>query len=94
MTEFHEHSGPVHDVEFHPHEFLLASASQDKTVKFWDLEQFKLVSTSDRDSGPVRFVKKELKSYTAGIETVGWMTRHIAAAGPPSFRISSAIAWP
>ena len=54
MTEFAEHGGPVHDVEFHPHEFLLASASQDRTVNFWDLEQFKLVSTSERDSGPVR----------------------------------------
>ena len=54
MTELAEHGGPVHDVEFHPHEFLLASASNDRTVNFWDLEQFKLVSTSERDSGPVR----------------------------------------
>ena len=28
MTEFADHGGPVHDVEFHPHEFLLASASR------------------------------------------------------------------
>ncbi len=56
MTEFADHGGPVHDVEFHPHEFLLASASHDRTVNFWDLESFQLVSTSERDSGPVRSV--------------------------------------
>ena len=58
MTEFDDHSGPVNDVEFHPHEFLLASASNDRYVNFWDLEQFKLVSSSERDSGPVRWVSK------------------------------------
>jgi len=54
MSELCDHAGPVHDVEFHPHEFLLASASKDRTVKFWDLETFQLVSTADKDSGPVR----------------------------------------
>ena len=56
MTEFHDHGGPVNDVEFHPHEFLLASASADRTVNFWDLENFNLVSKSERDTGPVRYV--------------------------------------
>ncbi len=28
MTEFNNHGGPVHDVEFHPHEFLLASGKK------------------------------------------------------------------
>ena len=55
MTEFLDHGGPVYDVEFHPHEFLLASASADKTVNFWDLESFNLVSKSEKDSGPVRY---------------------------------------
>jgi katanin p80 WD40 repeat-containing subunit B1 len=55
MTEFHDHSGPVYEVEFHPHEFLLASASADRTVNFWDLENFNLVSKSEKDSGPVRY---------------------------------------
>ena len=54
MTEFGSHGGPVHDVEFHPHEFLLASASHDRTVNFWDLESFQLVSTAEKDTGPVR----------------------------------------
>ena len=55
MSEFSEHGGPVHDVEFHPHEFLLASASQDRTVTFWDLESFTKVSSSEKDTGPVRY---------------------------------------
>ena len=56
MTEFLDHGGPVYDVEFHPHEFLLASASADRTVNFWDLESFNLVSKSEKDSGPIRYV--------------------------------------
>ena len=57
MTEFHDHKGPVTVVEFHPHEFLLASASVDRTVNFWDLETFKLVSKSEKDTGDF-FLKK------------------------------------
>ena len=56
MTEFHDHGGPVYDVEFHPHEFLLASASADRTVNFWDLESFNLISKSEKDTGPVRYL--------------------------------------
>ena len=55
MSEFSDHGGPVHDVEFHPHEFLLASASQDRTVSFWDLETFGKLSSSEKDTGPVRY---------------------------------------
>ena len=57
MCEFNDHGGPVYDVEFHPHEFLLASASADRTVNFWDLENFNLVSKSEKDSGPIRYNK-------------------------------------
>ena len=32
MTEFNNHGGPVHDVEFHPHEFLLASGEKSWSV--------------------------------------------------------------
>ena len=56
MSEFSDHGGPVHDVEFHPHEFLLASASQDRTVSFWDLESFSKLSSSEKDTGPVRYL--------------------------------------
>ena len=56
MSEFSDHGGPVHDVEFHPHEFLLASASRDRTVTFWDLESFNKIASSERDTGPVRCI--------------------------------------
>lgn len=55
LTEF-SHHGPVTDVEFHPHEFLLASGSMDRTVKFWELETFSLISSSIPDVPPVRLV--------------------------------------
>ncbi|KMQ92602.1 katanin p80 wd40-containing subunit b1 [Lasius niger] len=41
-------TGPATTVEFHPHEFLLASGSADRTVHFWDLETFDLVSSTDQ----------------------------------------------
>ena len=56
MSEFGDHNAPVTDVEFHPHEFLLASGSADGTVKFWDLETFSLVSSSAPDVPSVRSV--------------------------------------
>ena len=54
LNDFKLHTGPVNTVEFHPNEFLLASGSSDRTVKFWDLESFQLVSSTDGDSTPVR----------------------------------------
>ncbi|KAG8293629.1 hypothetical protein J6590_013776 [Homalodisca vitripennis] len=54
LHEFSQHSGPVTSVEFHPHEFLLTSASCDKTVNFYDLENFSLVSTSDKETMAIR----------------------------------------
>jgi katanin p80 WD40 repeat-containing subunit B1 len=54
FKEFSDHTGPVTAVEFHPNEFLLASSSSDRSVNFWDLENFQLVSTTDRDLGAIR----------------------------------------
>ena len=56
MNEFNNQTGPVNDVEFHPHEFLLAGANQDRTVSFWDLEKFALIGSTERDTGPVRCI--------------------------------------
>ena len=39
MNDLDDQSGGVNDVEFHPHEFLLAAANQNKTISFWDLEK-------------------------------------------------------
>ncbi|GJT59461.1 zinc finger, CCHC-type containing protein [Tanacetum coccineum] len=38
LHEFKYHQGQVQCIDFHPHEFLMATGSADKTVKFWDLE--------------------------------------------------------
>ncbi|GFV14323.1 katanin p80 WD40 repeat-containing subunit B1 [Trichonephila clavipes] len=53
-TEFKGHSSGVSDIEFHPNELLLGSCSSDQYVKFWDLENHRLVSNTDGDSGPVQ----------------------------------------
>ena len=37
------HAGSITDVEFHPHEFLLASGSDDRSICFWDLETMSLI---------------------------------------------------
>ena len=43
LTELVGHTAPVTDVEFHPHEFLLATSSEDRSVCLWDLETFGLI---------------------------------------------------
>jgi len=54
VAELPGHSGPVLSVNFHPNEYLLATGSQDKTVRFWDLETFECVGQSESDSLPVQ----------------------------------------
>ncbi|KAK2085142.1 Katanin p80 WD40 repeat-containing subunit B1 [Saguinus oedipus] len=56
MSEFPGHTGPVNVVEFHPNEYLLASGSSDRTIRFWDLEKFQVVSCIEGEPGPVRSV--------------------------------------
>lgn len=57
LREFSDHKGPATCVEFHPHEFLLASGSSDRVVHFWDLESFQLVSsTESSNASPVRSI--------------------------------------
>lgn len=62
MREFAEHTEAATTVEFHPHEFLLASGSADKTVHFWDLESFQLVSSTEPESSAIRYLA-ELHRY-------------------------------
>lgn len=54
LKEFTQHKRSATTVEFHPQEFLLASGSSDKTVNFWDLESFKLVSSTEQNTTPIR----------------------------------------
>ncbi|KAG9137363.1 hypothetical protein Leryth_017702 [Lithospermum erythrorhizon] len=54
MHEFKSHEGQIQCIDFHPHEFLLATGSADKTVKFWDLETFELIGSSGPETSGVQ----------------------------------------
>lgn len=56
LQEFMEHTSAVTCVKFHPHEFLLASCGTDRTVNFWDMEKFQLVSKFEKDNTSIRYV--------------------------------------
>ena len=53
MHEF-RHEGAVTGIEFHPHEFILATSSADKTVKLWDLETFAPIESLGPEATGVR----------------------------------------
>ena len=57
ITDFKSHTGAVTSVQFHPKEFLLASASFDRTTKFWDLERFTLVSETAPEANGIRCIR-------------------------------------
>lgn len=57
LQEFVEHTSAVTCVKFHPHEFLLASCGADRTVNFWDMEKFTLVSKFEKDNTSIRYVE-------------------------------------
>lgn len=56
LQEFIEHTAAVTCVKFHPHEFLLASCGADRTVNFWDMEKFQLVSKFEKDNTSIRYI--------------------------------------
>jgi katanin p80 WD40 repeat-containing subunit B1 len=58
LSELREHTAPVTEVEFHPHEFLLASGAADRRVLFWDLENFSLVSNSEPETNGIRYGRR------------------------------------
>lgn len=55
LAELTDHEAAVLTLEFHPHEFLLASGGMDRRVQFWDLENFQAVSSTSQDKGPIRY---------------------------------------
>ncbi|KAI3745498.1 hypothetical protein L1987_58612 [Smallanthus sonchifolius] len=56
LHEFKLHEGHIRSMDFHPLEFLLATGSSDKTVKFWDLESFELIGSTSPEATGVRSV--------------------------------------
>ncbi|KAM7274571.1 hypothetical protein ACFE04_016437 [Oxalis oulophora] len=54
LHEFKSHDGQIQCIDFHPHEFLLATGSADRTVKFWDLETFELIGSTGPETSGVR----------------------------------------
>ena len=56
LNEFKMGSASVTDVEFHPHEFLLAGGCKDRSVSFWDLEKFQCIGNSERETGPIKCI--------------------------------------
>lgn len=56
LADFKTHTKGVTSVQFHPKEFLMASGSMDRTVKFYDLEQFQLICETPPESNGVRKV--------------------------------------
>ena len=57
IADFKNHTGAVMSVQFHPKEFLLASGSSDRTAKFWDLENFRLVSETAPEATGIRCIQ-------------------------------------
>lgn len=43
-------------MRFHPSEYLLATASEDRLVRFWDIDSEECVSQSDPTDGPIRSI--------------------------------------
>ncbi|OQV24283.1 Katanin p80 WD40 repeat-containing subunit B1 [Hypsibius exemplaris] len=69
---------PVHSLAFHPSDLLLATAGQDGVVKFWDLETFEAISSTDKDASAIRCIRfqKDGSSLLAGCDDIlrvyGW----------------------
>ena len=43
------HEDAITGVEYHPSEFILATSSADRTVKWWDLETSEMIDTAGPD---------------------------------------------
>ena len=79
LHDFPAHAGAVSAVEFHPREFLLATASADRCARLWDLETWALVAEAGPEPGPVRGACFSpcgsallLASQGGGISCWGW----------------------
>ena len=51
-----QHEDAITGLEFHPSEFVLATSSADRTVKWWDLETSELIDTAGPEVTGQHFV--------------------------------------
>ena len=61
IASFTEHESAVNSVRFSPKEYLLATGGNDRMVKFWDLEQYELVSSSEVEATAIRSISFDLE---------------------------------
>ena len=54
LHEFTFHSGAITALAIHPSEFLMASASADRTLRLWDLETFEPLCCTPPESCAAR----------------------------------------
>lgn len=90
LSKFEHHSGAITCMDFHPHEVLLAVGSNtlsgfltplgsaDKTTKFFDLETFQLISSTEPAVSKVRTVSftpdglLAIIGYQEGVKLSSW----------------------
>ncbi|KAL5117169.1 SEA (Seh1-associated) complex subunit [Pleosporales sp. CAS-2024a] len=66
LTRLHEHNRQVHKLAFNPHQgYLLLSASQDATVRLWDLRDMRRVAATCRS-------RDHYSGVNGGIRDVQW----------------------
>jgi katanin p80 WD40 repeat-containing subunit B1 len=54
LREFPDHGGVITSLEFNPEEFILVSSAADRTVRFWDVQEFALIGVTPVDNATVR----------------------------------------
>ena len=71
------HNASITGVDYHPQELMLALSSKDGVVSFWDLEQFKQISSTNRGSyvHNIQFSSDGsalLAARESSLDVVGW----------------------
>ena len=56
IVRFQGHSGPINKVAFHPNDLIIATASEDATIRLWDLETGRLERVLKKDPCRMSFL--------------------------------------
>ena len=73
LYEFNEHRGPITDIAVAPSRNYMASSSEDKTIRLWDLEKKKLITNivlKDRGEGVAINKSGHLLAVVEGKKTI------------------------